>query len=661
MDLNPRFRFDSFVVGASNRVAAEAARTVAEAPGAAYNPLLIYGRSGLGKTHLLQAIGFQVQERAADLRLEYLTFEAFVERYHASLAAGQLEPFRVSMLETGLLLLDDLQFVLEHPEAQAELLWLSEALLGAGRQMVVACDRAPAAIAGLDERLISRLAGGLVVDVTAPDLATRVAILERKVAERGAGISRPVLETVAELTATNVRDLVGAVNRLIAFQAVSETPLTSETARALLAGEMPGPAPGGAAGPDAAAPPAPAGVATAAAGGEPDEFAAFLSAVSTTVAETVDAWRGQVGAAVLRWQGEGYRTRPLEQLLLAEEIPDVAGALAAYGAAVEELRRLAAEVAAFDPAASGHACLRDPEHLEEARAFAERVRAGVEPPPAPARGLTLADYVRGTANDAAVRAVEAVVAAPGAAYDPLFLTGASGTGKTHLLHAAGNALLAAHPGLVVACLSTQVFVEELAQTLAAGRIEWWRSRYRHADALLLDDLQLLAGREQAEQELFALVDAFAAARKQLVLTADQPPGQLAALSARLKTRCEAGLVLELTAPDRPMRAELVRRLLAARDVAAVPDAVEYLAGRPADSARAVQGLVNRALARMDPATETLTAATARLAVEGRAPRPSQAQAISAPRAAGLDPLLSSREKVVWDWPDIAECLVEEWR
>lgn len=650
MDLNPRFRFETFVVGAGTQTAAAAARAVAESPGATYNPLFIYGKSGLGKTHLLQAIGFLALERQPSLRTEYLTLEELVERYNASVAAGQLDAFRRSAQETDLLLLDDVQFLAEHLEMQAELLRLAEAMQAVGRQVVLTCDRPPGEIGELDERLVTCLSGGLLVDVAAPDFETRLAILRRKADERGVQIPPAVLETVAEIGAANVRELIGMINRLIAYQGVSDVPITPDGARMLLTGEVPE-AP-------AAAPFAPA---PAPAPPPPDEFSAFLSAVSTTVAQTVEAWRSRVGEAVLRWQGEGYRTRRLEQLLLGDDIPDVTAELARFGADVEELRRLAEEVAAFDPAAAGHACFRDPDALEEARSYAERVKEGVTPPPPPSRGLDFNGYVEGAANEGAVRAAKAVCADPGRHFNPLFIAGPSGTGKTHLLHAVGNALLAARPGTTVACLSAQVFTEELVAALDAGRIEWWRRRYRRADVLLLDDIQLLAGRDRTQEELFNLFNAFADAGRQLGFTADKIPAQLAGLAPRLTTRFEAGLVVELTAPDRPMRAEMVRRLLAARGVAAEDEVVQYLAARPADSARAVQGLVNRALSRMDPASEALTVETARLAIEGRPPRPSQAHAVSATVPSGLDAALGSREKVVWDWPNVGDRLIEELR
>jgi chromosomal replication initiation ATPase DnaA len=648
VDLNPRFRFESFVVGSSNRLAATAARTVAESPGAAYNPLFIYSKSGLGKTHLLQAIGFVTLERQPELRVEYLTLEEFVERYHAAIAAGQVEAFRRSVQETDLLLLDDVQFLADHREMQSELLRLSEALQAEGRQIVLTCDRPPAEIADLDERLISRLSGGLLVDIGAPDFETRLAILHRKADERGATLPPAVLETVAELVVSSVRELIGMVNRLIAFQAVSDAPITAEAARALLTGEVPGAQPAAGA-PAAAAPEA------------SDEFSAFVSVVRHTVSETIEAWRSRVGEAVLRWQGEGYRTRRLEQLLLSDTLPDVAAELADYAARVEELRRLADTVAAFDPAAAGNACYHDPDLLEEARAFTEQVKEGVAPPPPPSRALTFDEYVTGAANDAAVRAAMAVAAEPGRKFNPFFIVGASGTGKTHLLHALGNAILAARPEAVVACVSAQAFTDELVAALDAGRVAWWLRRYRRADALLLDDVQLLAGRERTQDELFNLFNAFADADKQLAFTADHVPAQLAGIAPRLTTRFEGGLVVELAAPDRLMRAEMLRRLLAGHQVTAAADVVEYLAARPADSARAVQGLVNRALARMDTSSESLTVPVARLAVEGRAQRPSQLQAVSAPVPSGLDAIMSSREKVVWDWPNVAERLAEEAR
>src|SRR6267378_3910179 len=265
--LNPRFTFETFVVGAANRLAVTAGRTVAENPGSAYNPLFIYSGSGLGKTHLLMAIGHSAKALAPQLNIEYLTLDEYVEAFHAAIAAGQGDAFRRRFQNVDALLVDDVQFLTNRKEMQAELLRLTEALQQAGHQIVLASDRPPAEIADLDERLISRFSGGLVVDMGIPDYETRVAILRRKAEERGSKFQPGVLETVAKIDFPNVRELMGALNRLIAFQAVNDTPINAEAAGKVLG--IPA-----AAGSPAAAPPAAASA---------DEFSQFLTDVTVTV------------------------------------------------------------------------------------------------------------------------------------------------------------------------------------------------------------------------------------------------------------------------------------------------------------------------------------------------------------------------------------------
>src|SRR5438128_8347442 len=232
--LNPRFSFETLVVGAANRLAVTAGRTVAENPGSAYNPLFIYSGSGLGKTHVLMAVGHAAKAIAAQLNIEYLTLDEYVEAFHAAIAAGQGDAFRRRFQNVDVLLVDDVQFLTNRKEMQAELLRLTEALQQAGHQIVLASDRPPAEIADLDERLISRFSGGLVVDIGIPDYETRVAILRRKAEERASKFQPGVLETVAKVEYPNVRELMGALNRLIAFQAVNGTPINAEAVRQLL-------------------------------------------------------------------------------------------------------------------------------------------------------------------------------------------------------------------------------------------------------------------------------------------------------------------------------------------------------------------------------------------------------------------------------------------
>ncbi|HWP36980.1 MAG TPA: DnaA/Hda family protein, partial [Gemmatimonadales bacterium] len=162
MELNRQYRFDTFVVGASNQMAAQAARKVAESPGSAYNPLFLFGPSGLGKTHLLTAIGHHARQVAGSMAVEYLTLEELVEAFHAAVAAGQSDAFRKRFTAVDVLLIDDVQFLTHRREMQAEFLRLTNELQGGGKQIVLASDRAPPEIEGLDERLIGAFAGGLV-------------------------------------------------------------------------------------------------------------------------------------------------------------------------------------------------------------------------------------------------------------------------------------------------------------------------------------------------------------------------------------------------------------------------------------------------------------------------------------------------------------------
>ena len=184
--LDGRFRFDNYVVGAANRLAASAARAVAESPGSVYNPLFIYSSSGLGKTHLLCALGHAARQLHPELVVEYLTLDDVVEQLHLAIASGRADEFKRRYQRVDLLLLDDVQFLTGRAETQSEMLRVFNALQGSGRQIVMTCDRPPSEIADVDERLLTRLSGGLIVDVGMPDYETRVAILRHKCDERQA-------------------------------------------------------------------------------------------------------------------------------------------------------------------------------------------------------------------------------------------------------------------------------------------------------------------------------------------------------------------------------------------------------------------------------------------------------------------------------------------
>ena len=651
--LNPKYSFDTFVVGAANRLAVTAGRTVAENPGAAYNPLFIYSGSGLGKTHLLMAVGHAAKKAASALNIEYLTLDEYVEAFHAAIAAGQGDAFRRRFQNVDVLLVDDVQFLTNRKEMQSELLRLTEALQVGGHQIVLTSDRPPPEIADLDERLISRLSGGLVVDIGAPDYETRVAILRRKAEERGAKFEPGVLETVAGAESGNVRELMGALNRLVAFQAVNDRSINAETAKQLLGIGSEGADGGKAAAREGAG---------SAARGPGDEFGDFLADVTVTVGKAVEAWRARVGEAVLRWEGEGYRTRRLEALLERDTPSAVDEVIASFTQDVERLKELEAEVAELDPQAAGQSVFRDPERLGEAEEVATKVRDGAAPPPGPSAAFPLAAYAVGPSNEVAVGAARAVLKQPGKKYNPLVLVGKSGLGKTHLLNAIGLEL-ARGKRAVVACLSTQAFVDELIAAIDGDRVDWWRARYRRATALLLDDIHLIAGKERTQEELFNLFNLLQDKERQLVFTAPAQPHALPGLEERIASRLAGGLVAEITEPDREVKRSVLERLLGQQNASPDPALVDYLADRPAESVRGLVGELQRVVGAAAAQDGPLTAGLAREVLEGQAPRDSRRSAGFRTSGIVVSSLggIKSREKIVWDWSDVADRVIEEFR
>jgi chromosomal replication initiator protein len=667
--LNPLYRFDTLVVGAANRLAATAAKAVAESPGTVYNPLFIYARPGLGKTHLLMAIGHAARAINPRLVVEYLTLDEFVEAFHAAIAAGHGEAYRKRFLDVDLLLVDDVQFLTHRREMQAELLRLTDALQTASRQIVLTSDRPPAEIEALDERLIRRFAGGLIIDVTAPDYETRVAILRRKAEERRAGFGDGVLEAVATLDIDNVRELLGALNRLIAFQAVSDTPLTPEQGRMLVGGEVGEttvqPEPAETPAMPVARPEPPAAPVSAAAVPEPappavSEFDDFLSEISATVAQQVDAWRARVAAAVLRWQGEGFRTTQLEALLAQEMVNDPERALREYEEDVERLLVLRAEAAALAPELAGSPAFQDPAGLAAAEEALRQAREEGLPPPAPSPLWRLDGLAETPANRVVLEAVRAVVAAPGQRYNPLVLIGRGAVGKTHLLHAVGNVL--AERGGPVACLSAPEFTGELIQAIDRDAVTGWRARYRRATAFLLDDVHLIADKDRTQEELFVLFNVLMDAGRQLVFTSDAPLASLTGVEARLRSRLEGGLVVELPAPDAAIRERVLARELESKLGAADAELAAYLASRPTDTIRATQALLERVLQTASARGVPPSAALARELLEE--PAPAAAPKAPAARASGVltgPAATRSREKMVIEWPVLADRVIEEWR
>jgi chromosomal replication initiator protein len=235
--INSRYTFENFVVGASNRMAHAACLAVAESPSRAYNPLFLYGGVGLGKTHLLHAIGNAAHKQ--HLEVQYVSSEEFTNDLINAIRTHTTATFRERYRRSDVLLIDDIQFIAGKESTQEEFFHTFNTLHGQNKQIVVSSDRPPKAMVTLEERLRSRFEGGLTVDIQPPDLETRMAILRSKAERAGRQVPDEIVETIARQIQSNIRELEGALTRVLAFSDLSGLPLTIQLVSSALADLLP--------------------------------------------------------------------------------------------------------------------------------------------------------------------------------------------------------------------------------------------------------------------------------------------------------------------------------------------------------------------------------------------------------------------------------------
>ncbi len=232
--LNPKYTFESFIVGSHNQLAHAASQAVSKKIGSAYNPLFIYGGVGLGKTHLMQAVGNEVIKKNPDARILYATSERFTNDFVSALSQGKAEQFKSMYRNVDVLLIDDIQFLAGKEGTQEEFFHTFNALHQNNKQVVMTSDRLPKEIPAIEERLVSRFEWGMIADIQSPDLETRLAILTTKCKEKNYSIEPEILQYIAETIQSNIRELEGALNRLMVYCQLNNTRPTIDQVKSIL-------------------------------------------------------------------------------------------------------------------------------------------------------------------------------------------------------------------------------------------------------------------------------------------------------------------------------------------------------------------------------------------------------------------------------------------
>ncbi len=536
--LDSKFTFDTFVVGPANRLATAAARRAADAPGTSYNPLFVYSASGLGKSHILTAIAHQAVKTSPDRTVEYMALEEYLEDLETALESGERDGFKDRYGHLEILLLDDVQFLTGQPEAQEMLLRTLDQLSTAGSQIVLASDRPPAEINGLDARLLSRFAGGLIVDIGPPEFETRVAIIRKQAKARSQVLDAGVAEALGKFPFKNVRELGGALNKVFATQDLEGRQVTPEEIPSML-GDAESSSPEG----------------------TPDEFGSFLSDLASSVAETVQAqeeeWRKAFREAVEAVEREGYVAKRISGYLSGEEPEGWAGIVSQFLSEIQRLRDIDSELDRlgnpWPDAAEG--LLKDPDRLDEAETLLTSVQERQRPFPKLGDGPALAKL--GDFPKMAVKAAQQLVADERPEYNPVYVWAAKAELGRTLLGAAGRTFQEANPEARMAVTSVQEFAQDFIRALGEGVAGAWRERWWTVDLLLVHGVEGLSETERAQDEFFHLFEALKRRGARVLLVADRAPAKIDKIDERLRSRFEGGLVVEVDAGAGKGELELV--------------------------------------------------------------------------------------------------------
>ena len=642
-DLDPKFTFESFVVGPANRLAAAAARRVADAPGTSYNPLFIYSASGLGKSHILNAIAHYAARVHPGFNVAYVTVESFLNELLQAIQAGSEEEFRLRYGELQILLLDDVQFFTGQKEAQEILLRLLDGISKAGGQVVLASDRPPSEIDALDARLLTRFSGGLIVDIAVPEYETKVAILRKKAEERNQTFEPGVAETLAKHAFASIRVLAGALNKILAIQELEGRQVVAEEVEVLAGLQEKEPSEGPIAGQQLL-----------------DEFGSFMEELSQTVVNKAEReeepWTRLLRETAEIFEKDGYSGTRLRRILEAgKPPPDPQDIVDQFRRDIAQLRHVEKSLASagnpWPEAAVG--VLKDPERLNEANSLLASALERVKPFLRVGQGPWLADLTSNY-DKVVIKAAGQLVSEDRPEYNPLYVWSTNRAGPLALVAATARSFREKYTTSNIAIISAKEFAEDYIRALAEGVAGAWRERWWDVDLLVLYDAELISETERAKDEFFHIFEASKRKGTKILIAADRAPAGISDIDERLRTRFEMGLVVEAPGTGLPKGAGELNLEEAPPEFMQEDDLWGgFMRPEVGDSVVAPVQEVESSVAPTPSLDDFAAGAAPAQEVVATAEGAEAAEVVETSSAWS-----PSRENVVWDWQMIEERIVE---
>ncbi|RMH68997.1 MAG: AAA family ATPase [Gemmatimonadetes bacterium] len=676
--LNPNFTFDHFIVGNSNRFAYAAAKGVADMPGFMHNPLFIYSGVGLGKTHLISAIGNELLQTNPEIQIIYTTAEQFANELLDALERRKsIDDFHNKYRNVDCLLIDDIQFLADKDRSQTELLHTFDTLYTLQKQIVFTSDRPPKSM-DLDERLRSRFEGGLVADIQLPDFETRVAILNNKAALRNITLPEELIYEIAQGITSNIRELEGFLNQVLAISSLNDAQVTVEWVQRLLAERQkrydttPPPSPAVEVTPPPVAQPEPQSLAKSPAKSSlPEEFGQFIEEVEHDVSQTIskrqeeEELREFYRQKLYVWEMKGFNVVRLQQVIDGN-VEEIERVFREYTRDAKRLAEFQKQLACLDvrgleaDARKIEQNLFNPEAIDQIAADLKRLETRIERRQTYRQTLILdfrfENYIAGDENKMLMSIAKAVSQAPAKQYNPLYIHGGVGLGKTHLLHAIGNYIVDHHAHLNVLYITVDEFARHLIKAIEERRTDDFRMNYNEIDVLLMDDIQRLSGKERTQEEFFHCFNTLYSVNKQIVISGDRPPNLLTEVEHRIRSRFEGGLVIELKSPKAEVRRTIVKNYIEALNLTIDPRALDYITHQYQHSIRELRGILNRLTAQCSVNGETTITLDTLRSVLGENSTPSVSAPSTAKRPASTTTPQPSNELV----RDLLSRMIVDW-